>query len=211
MLEKKFLIIGIIISLLLTFGCAPEVLEPSPTVPAPTATPSRVATPDLTPSPSEVAPTPAAPLPAKTGILEVYITDALPEQVSAVLVKAKKIEVHKAEDGKWITVIEAPPSFDLVKIAGVEEFLGGEQIEAGRYTQVRLEIVEVTATIEGKEVKATVPSGKLKLVGTFFIEEGKKTVITLDFDAEKSLVLRGKKEPLFKPVVKLIVERPKKE
>ena len=59
---------------------------------------------------------------------------------------------------------------------------------------MRISVIEVIATIDGKEVKAEVPSDKLKLVGNFTVEKGKETAITLDFDAEKSVVLRGKQE-----------------
>ena len=144
------------------------------------------------------------------GSLQVYVTDALPKEVSAVEVKVKNIEVHKADasEDSWITVLKDPPAFDLVKIAGVNVLLGTSEIASGNYTQVRLDIAEVNVTVEGKQVKATVPSDKLKLVGTFSVEEGKKTSITIDFDGEKSVVLAGKDKVMLKPVVKLIVGKP---
>ena len=144
------------------------------------------------------------------GSLQVYVTDALPKEVSAVEVKAKNIEVHKADasEDSWITVLKDPPVFDLVKIAGVNVLLGTSEIASGNYTQVRLDIAEVNVTVEGKQFKATVPSDKLKLVGTFSVEEGKRTPITIDFDGEKSVVLAGKDNVMLKPVVKLIVGKP---
>ncbi len=144
------------------------------------------------------------------GSLQIYVTDALPKEVSAVEVKAKNIEVHKADasEDSWITVLKDPPVFDLVKIAGVNVLLGTSEIASGNYTQVRLDIAEVNVTVEGKQFKATVPSDKLKLVGTFSVEEGKKTPITIDFDGEKSVVLTGKDNVMLKPVVKLIVGKP---
>jgi hypothetical protein len=53
-----------------------------------------------------------------------------------------------------------------------------------------------------------VPSGVLKLVGTFELEEDVSTIITIDFDLEKSLVARGNDSYQFKPVVKLITRDP---
>jgi len=64
-------------------------------------------------------------------------------------------------------------------------------------------------TVDGESITAEVPSEKLKIVRPFSVEAGVKTVLTLDFDGEKSLILRGKdvttgkKTALFKPVVKL--------
>ncbi len=144
------------------------------------------------------------------GVLQVYVTDALPKEVTAVEVKAKSIEVHKsdASEDSWITVLEDPGVFDLVKIAGVNALLGTSELPSGSYTQVRLDISEVNVMLNGKQVKATVPGDKLKLVGTFIIEEGKKTPITIDFDGEKSVVLAGNDKVMLKPVVKLIVGNP---
>lgn len=51
------------------------------------------------------------------------------------------------------------------------------------------------------------PSGRLRLVGTFELTADETTLVTLDFDAEKSVVLRGNMAPLLKPVVKLLVRR----
>ncbi len=154
---------------------------------------------------------PTPPLtPVLNGTISVYVTDALPKEVSAVVVKASNIEVHQvdAAEDKWISILKDPPIFDLVKIAGVNVLLGSSDVAPGKYTQVRLDITEVNATIDGKQVKATVPSDKLRLVGEVIIEEGKKTPITLDFDGEKSVVLEGKDKAHLKPVVRLIVGKP---
>lgn len=54
-------------------------------------------------------------------------------------------------------------------------------------------------------MKATLPSDKLKIIGNFDVEQDGTTTITLDFDADKSLVITGEGKILFKPVVKLLV------
>jgi hypothetical protein len=125
------------------------------------------------------------------------------------------MEVHYVSDnvGEWITIIEAPPSFDLMAVIGVEEILGSANVTPGKYTQIRMDVdrVEVVTTA-GDNITAEVPSGKLKIVRPFTVEAGVTTVLTLDFDGEKSLVLPGKdvaaaaQRALFKPVVKLLVE-----
>jgi hypothetical protein len=152
----------------------------------------------------------AGPATAGTGTMQVYVTDAPPKGVTAVEIKASNVEVHKsgAADDQWVTVLKDPPVFDLVKATGVNVLLGTSNVTAGNYTQVRLDITDVTVTIAGKQVKATVPSEKLKLVGEIVIEEGKQTTINLDFDGEKSIVLEGQDKVSLKPVVKLIVAKP---
>ena len=153
---------------------------------------------------------PAAPTAAGKGTMQVYVTDAPPKGVTAVEIKASNVEAHMsgAADDQWVTVLKDPPVFDLVKAIGVNILLGTSDVAAGKYTQVRLDITAVTVTLEGKQVKAAVPGDKLKLVGEITVEEGKKTAISLDFDAEKSIVVQGQGNVSLKPVVKLIVAKP---
>ena len=45
----------------------------------------------------------------------------------------------------------------------------------------------------------------MKVVGGFTLEAGVATILTLDFDADKSVVVTGSKNVLIKPVIKLLV------
>ncbi len=174
--------------------------------PAPTSTPTPTAT--LTPTPTAVAtPTPTT-VPPGLGTLEVRVTDAIDPDISQVVVTAAQVEVHQADTGQWRTVVQGPVSFDLIALSGVEGVLGEEMLAEGRYTQVRLEILKVQIEHSGETVEAEVPSGELKLVGTVRLETEKTTIVTLDFDVERSLVARGVKSYLFKPVVKLVIGGP---
>lgn len=171
------------------------------------------------PAPGEITPAPAPePTPAPgvdRGTIEVRVTDPPPADVSSAVVYLTNIAVHQVSDngGEWITIIEAPPSFDLMAVIVEEVVLGSEDVTAGKYTQIRMDVdrVEVVTTA-GDNITAEVPSGKLKIVGPFNVGPGMTTVLTLDFDGEKSLVLpgkdiaTGKERALFKPVVKLLVE-----
>ena len=98
-------------------------------------------------------------------------------------------------------------TFDLVQLTGVETVLGSRQLKPGQYNQIRLDVVEAIITIDGEDKVAKVPSGKLRLAGSFELTAGETTLVTLDFDANKSVVLRGKTDPLLKPVIKLLVRR----
>ena len=58
---------------------------------------------------------------------------------------------------------------------------------------------------DGAVLQARVPSRRLKVVGGFTLEAGETTILTLDFDADKSVVIAGPRNVLLKPVVKLLV------
>ncbi len=176
-----------------------------------------------TPPAPESAPIPEAELPpeANWGIIEIRATDPPPADVSSAVVYLSSIEVHYVSNSTsdWVTIVGAPPSFDLIEVLdGVEVILGSENVTAGKYTQIRMNVdmVEVVTTA-GDNITAEVPSGKLKIVRPFTVEPGGITVLTLDFDGEKSLVLRGKdaasanRTALFKPVVKLLIKNEEEE
>ena len=149
------------------------------------------------------------PATAETGTVQVHVTDALPKEVTAVEVKVSNIEAHRADaaEDQWVTLLANPPVFDLVKVSGVNQLLGTAEIAVGKYTQIRLDVIEVTVTLSDKQVKAIVPSDKLKIVGEFTVEEGKSTPISLDFDGEKSVIVTSQDNINVKPVVKLIVAK----
>ena len=148
--------------------------------------------------------TPVSPPLVYAGVLEVRVTDAPTHDVSAVNITVSNIEVHKTTgETEWLSVIEEDKNFDLLKLRGVEEVLGSKEIETGNYTQIRMDVKEVIVTIDGEPQKAKLPSGKLKLLYSFEVERDKITVLTLDFDADKSVVVTGAGKVIFKPVVKL--------
>ena len=150
------------------------------------------------------------------GIVEIRVTDPPPANVKSALVHLSSIEVHMAGNdvsdnssdntSGWITVIGAPASFDLMSVIGIDQILGSANLTAGKYTQIRMSVANVTGvTTDNVSYTAEVPGDKVKIVGSFNVGDGKKTVLTLDFDGEKSLVRTGEGKFLFKPVVKLLV------
>ena len=208
--------------------------EPSPTPAAEETPPAEPASPTPAPEPE---PGPAAEMPEatpSTGTIEVRVTDAPPdEEVTAILVTVSAVEIHRAvaeqeqaqegegeqnqeqeqeqqEQGEWLplSIIEGAGSFDLLVIKGLEEVLAVEEIEAGKYTQIRVMVEKVEVTLgAGEPVEAKVPSGELKFVRPFDVVEGETTVLLLDFDAEKSVTVTGKGNITVKPVVKLTVKQ----
>jgi len=168
------------------------------------------------------APIPAhepEPMPtAEWGIIEIRVTDPPPADVISANVTLDNIEVHR-EGGGWETIdIGENVTFDLMEVIGVTEVLGSVNVTAGSFTQIRMNVPTVDvvfSTDNGTDnVTARVPSEKLKIVKAFEVIGGTKTVLTLDFDGKRSLVLpgkdiaTGKQKAIFKPVVHLLVEHP---
>ena len=166
---------------------------------------------------------------AKTGTIEVRVTDAPPgyEIISIWVTVSEEegegVKVHKAGDdgeGDWITIgiLEGANPFNLLELAGLEEVLAVGEVDAGKYTQIRMNIASVVVTYlaEGSEtpvtVEATIPSGELKFVRPFDVVAEETTTLLLDFIADKSVVVTGATQSdaakvIFKPVVKLSIEQ----
>ena len=221
-----------VLLLVLSAGCASTSGEitPAPTPapppekvtlpPTPTPTPAPKPEPAPTPPPEKVTPPPTpqpTPTPTPTmqwGIIEIRVTDPPPPGVTSANVTLTKIEVHKASDNVsdnasgWITIIDYEVTFDLFEIIDEADILGSENVTVGKYTQIRVEVIEVAGlTTDNVSYIATVPSGKLKFVKPFEVKDGFTTILTLDFDGDKSLIMTGVEGKfLFKPVVKLLVE-----
>ena len=148
--------------------------------------------------------------PGALGTLEVRVTDQPTDVPSAIVLTVQNIEVNRSGgDGEsgWQTVVEGPHEFDLLQLDGIEDILGTATLEVGRYQQIRLEVVSAQVTILAGVRQATVPSGKLRLVGGFDVVEGETTIITLDFDAQRSITFIPTRGPQLMPVVKLLVRK----
>jgi len=161
-------------------------------------------------------------LPAEWGTIEIRVTDPPPPGVKTANVTLTKIEVHKAvaeqemeqeqqqtqqDEGEWITIIDYEVTFNLFDIIEEADILGSENVTAGKYTQIRMDVTKVEGlTSDNATYIATVPSGELKLVRPFEVKDGFTTILTLDFDGDKSLIMTGKGKFIFKPVVRLQVE-----
>ncbi len=155
-------------------------------------------------------------LPSGTGTLALKITDAPAGlNVSKALVTISAVQVHKAAAGAendtnftagWLTVVEGPLTYDLIAIKDVKEVLGEKELDAGKYTQIRLSVDSAVVTIDGKESALETPSDKIKMIQPFTITSGETTTLTLDFDAAESIKASGKDEYKLQPVIKVIQE-----
>jgi hypothetical protein len=97
-------------------------------------------------------------------------------------------------------------TFDLIEIKGIEHVLIADEIEAGKYTQLRLTIDQVQVTVKDEEPQiAVLPSDKLEFVTPIDISAGKIAIVILDFDAEKSATFSDAGNVVVSPIVNLSV------
>ncbi len=148
-----------------------------------------------------------------TGVLVMQITDQPKLNIEKALITISNVGVHLAGPDEeentttmagWFTVVSEAKTFDLVAIKDIKEFLGSAELTAGKYTQIRLNMDKALVTIDGIEYDLAIPSKTAKLIKPFDIEVNKTTTLTLDFDAEKSVVERGKTGKYnLKPTIKI--------
>jgi hypothetical protein len=127
-------------------------------------------------------------------------------------------EQQQENNGEWLTIpVTGNNPFDLCLLENQEMLLGTLEIPVGNYTQIRMEIVKVEVTYrlvgetEYTTVEAKLPSGNLKFVSPFEIDDEETINVVFDFIASDSVVITGsgknaKSEVIVKPVVKLSIE-----
>ena len=157
-----------------------------------------------------------------------------PEAYSAVYITISKIQVHLAgedeeTEGEWIKLElkNGETIFDLIELKneGLSVLLSEVELEPGKYTQIRLFVTDASILIETEEIEEDsklievtdeVPSDAinveipsvyqtgLKLIHPFEIVDSEETVLTIDFDAEKSIIKTGNGNYKLKPVIKVV-------
>jgi hypothetical protein len=145
------------------------------------------------------------------GWLRLQLTDKPGDlNITAANVTISEIRVHMASAGNnstagWYSIVEEEQEFDLIQLQNVTELLGETNLSAGKYTQIRLEVVSAEITINGTDVfTLTIPSGEVKLIKGFWIYENETTVLTLDFDVYESVHQTGNGKFMMRPTIKVI-------
>jgi len=160
------------------------------------------------------------------GILKIYLTDD-PGDYLEVNIIISKIEGHIAGDGEeeedkgsWEVLKEWSGGLqvDLIKLEDVSILLASLELEPNKYTQLRLflkedawivlvgsEGPEGSTSTEPLEIPSVYQTG-IKLNRPFEIIAGMITKLTIDFDAEKSVVKTGNGKYKLKPVINVTSE-----
>ncbi len=160
------------------------------------------------------------------GTLKIYLTDA-PGDYREVNINISRIEGHIAGDGEegedkgsWEVLKEWSGGLevDLIKLEDVSILLASLELEPNKYTQLRIFLNgDASLVLEGEEgpdgptvtVPLEIPSSVntgIKLNRPFEIIAGMITKLTIDFDAEKSVVKTGNGKYKMKPVISLSSE-----
>ncbi len=147
------------------------------------------------------------------GILVLKITDDPDINITEALVTISEVRVHYAginntnsndTFGEWKTIVNISKTFDLIALQNVSELFGAANLTAGIYTQFRLYIESANVTIDGVKYDLEIPSNNIKLISPFNIQDGQITILTLDFDVQKSVHEKGNGKYIFKPTIKVI-------
>jgi hypothetical protein len=142
--------------------------------------------------------------PSPTGALNVLLTDAPTDDVQQVNIYFTGVTV-KPVDGpvqRLDMTLPANP-IDLLTLTDDVVTMAGGLVTAGTYEFMHLNIDITKSHIveSGVEKPLQFPSGEIKVVGGFTVPTNGVTTLTVDFDAEASLVLLGDGQWLLKPVV----------
>jgi len=156
-----------------------------------------------------------------TGEISIYVKDAPEDDWKYMNVTFSSVAVHKAdadsdnntaanatdEGGEWINVPLEQETIDLMSYVDVSALLAAGNISTGKYTQIRIIVDSVVGTLlNGTEVEFKVPSGELKEITMFTIEEDEATKLTVDIDLKASIVYSASGEWIFTPVLGEITE-----
>jgi hypothetical protein len=142
--------------------------------------------------------------------LTLNIGDVSVHRVSAnqtVIENDEEMDATESDDSDtagWIVVVSQPQTVDLMKLTNVSEVIGQKNMEAGKYSQIRLKIDSGTITVDGTEHNLAVPSGVLKLNRGFVLQPNQTLKLTLDFNVEKSVIRTGSDQYKLKPVIAVI-------
>jgi len=145
---------------------------------------------------------PASPSP--TGAFAVMLTDAPAEEVQRVNVFFTSVTVKPAQGSvqKLQLQLAANP-VDLLTLDDQVVSLATGAVAPGEYEFIQVDIDQAQSSIvvDGVTKPIGIPSREVKILGPFVVDEGETTSVTLDFDADKSLVPLGSGTWLLKPVI----------
>ena len=165
---------------------------------------------------------PSDPSGGGAGSFNLRITDSPYGSAKAVLVTFSEVAAHR--DGNWTTLPfpgGSSRTCDLKKLQNnAQDLLGGGTISPGTYTMVRLIVQSAKIYFDnsassptpcaasipepaGASAVMTIPSGEVKLNGSFNLTSSAPTNVLLDFDGESSVHQNGSSYTM-QPVVRIV-------
>jgi len=157
-----------------------------------------------------------------SGTFNLRITDSPYGSAKAVLVTFSEVAAHR--NGDW-TRLPFPGgstrTCDLKKLQNnAQDLLGGGAISPGTYTMVRLVVQSAKIYFDnsaqsgtpcapsiaepaGASSVLTIPSGEVRLNGSFGLTSSSPTTVLLDFDGESSIHQNGSNYTM-QPVIRIV-------
>ncbi|MBL7851930.1 MAG: DUF4382 domain-containing protein [Cyclobacteriaceae bacterium] len=145
--------------------------------------------------------------------LEVRLTDS-PGDYEEVNIDVQGVQIHRSEGNQnsgWVSLDVKEGVYNILTLTnGLDTLLGTADLPSGRISQIRLILgtnnsVKVDGNVYVLETPSAQQSG-LKLNVQTQMSPGITYVITLDFDAARSVSLNGNGGYKLKPVIRAITE-----
>ena len=152
---------------------------------------------------------PTAPSPSAN--LVVQLTDDHTDDVEQVNLYFSSVTANSASGPpEAMAVVLADNPQDLLALRDTVIPLATATVQPGDYVSLRINLDEALSTIVegGKIFPIRMPSEEIKILGGFSVRDDRMTSLTLDFDAERSLVRLGNSEWLLKPIIVMEVSGP---
>lgn len=145
-------------------------------------------------------------------IFEIRMHDTPVDNIAEVNVHVESVRVNHSDGNGWVTINEPNEVYNLLDLVnGNMVVLGEEEVEGGRYNQVRLVLGEnnTIVTNDGEVHDLQTPSAQqsgLKININADLEPGVRYTLNLDFDVSKSIVQTGNSGYILKPVIRAYEE-----
>ena len=146
--------------------------------------------------------------PSASANLVVQLTDGHTDNVEQVNLYFTSVTANSASGPpEPMAVVLTDNPQDLLVLRDAVITLAMATVEPGDYVSLRINLDEELSNIVegGKIFPIRIPSQETKILGGFSIRDNGTTSVTLDFDAERSLVRLGNGEWLLKPVIAMEV------
>ena len=149
--------------------------------------------------------------PSGNGNLVVQLTDDHTDNVEQVNIYFTSVTANSAGGPpETMTLVLSENPQDLLLLRDAVIPLATAVVEPGDYVSLRINLdADQSSVVEGgKTLPLQIPSGEIKILGGFTVSDNATTTVTLDFDAEASLVRQGNGNWLLKPVIAMEVAGP---
>ena len=123
--------------------------------------------------------------------------------VSAVNVTVSNMSVHSASTGKWYAVLNTPETFNLAALNNISQLVAASNITKGAYDELKLEVSNVTATVNGTTSNVFIPTGDIIIPGAIDISGNGTSWVNLDVNLAESLHMTGSGKMVMLPVINI--------